>query len=139
MKIINVVKPVKRATCEKCGTELEYEDSDIEAREFGCAYIKCPNCGKYILLEDEEGLVLTPENFNYPQHFYVQNPEESVKISDEQINNWIIEICDYFRKHKSESNYICTSGDTMVLGFRDEDYVDIYVAKNYCETSIFLG
>ncbi len=49
------IKPYPRSlVCEKCGSELEYEESDTRIGTYGCVYVDCPCCGYDNLIEGHE-------------------------------------------------------------------------------------
>lgn len=135
----NYVKVVKnnKIVCETCQSELEYDKSDIQYGEFGCAYIMCPLCDKKIFLDYEEPICLTVDNIVFPQHFHHAS-QDAVEISAKEIQEWIKEGIDYFRENKNEDYWYRQSGDTHVAIYRyggDKDYNTI-VTKDYYETYI---
>lgn len=116
------VKPTK-IKCEHCCSEFEYEESDIEIGQLGCAYVKCPLCGYENYLEDERyELRLTPNNLEFPKHFYrFCKDKDSKEISNE-----------------SSDYYYAGTGDTLVIVFKmdgDESY-SVIVCKDRYETDI---
>lgn len=60
----------RKMVCERCESELEYEESDITNGAWGCAIVPCPCCGNENFLDDgEHDLTLTMDNVEFPTHF----------------------------------------------------------------------
>lgn len=127
--------------CEKCQSELEYDESDVYVGQMGYAYIKCPICGEENLLEDNEyAIKLSSENIEFPKHFHHTSKNTgAIDISSIAIQKWIQEgINDFRRRPKEKYDYSCQCGDTFLHIYRDnydEEY-DIVVSKDYYQTTI---
>lgn len=143
------VKPYPRKlSCEKCCSELEYDESDLRMGAFGCVYIDCPLCGHDNMLEDNENsIVLTVDNIEFPLHFHHVSVETgAVEVVNKYFKEYLYKAIDYFRNNKEEFDWgghlignLCMfvhrySGDeayevivsrdfyTMEIPFEPEDY-----------------
>lgn len=129
----------RKIVCDKCGSELEYEKSDIEIRAYGCPEITCPLCGMDIPLYDEEELVLTENNISFPVHFYHTFKEKgAVEVSNERIEEYIREGINWLRANKKEYSWFIQTGDLHleVNKYDGDEVYNIIVTKNYYETDI---
>lgn len=137
----STIKPYPRKLeCEKCGSELEYEESDINIGVYGAAHVLCPLCGYNNMLDgDEHDITLTKDNIEFPIHFHHTSKETgAVKISNEEIKNRIRNGVNYFRTNKDEHYWFTESGDTHVSVVRyegDKDY-EVLVTKDFYSTYI---
>lgn len=136
------IKPYPRIwICEDCGSELEYEKSDLRMGVLGCMYLDCPCCGRDNMIEDNEStIILTVDNVEFPTHFFHTSKEDgAVDIcNNEEVKNYIRRAIEYFRKNKEEFAWESGSGNLRVIVFRydgDENY-EIIVTKDYYETYI---
>ena len=132
----------KKLICEECGSELEYEKSDIRIGYLGSAYIDCPLCGNDNMLEDN-GITLTSENIEFPEHFYhVSKESGAVDVCNtEEIREYIKKAIRFFRMNKEEYSYSVKVGNLYIKVSRyDDDGVngvyDVVVSNNYYETEI---
>lgn len=101
---VNMTKSYPRKfVYEQCGSELEYEKSDIRIGAFGCAYLDCPLCHYDNALEDEE-YKLTADNVEFPTHFWHTSKETgAVDICDNKyVKEYLYKAIDFFRKNKDE-------------------------------------
>ena len=138
--IKEAVKSTKKFICEYCGSELEYEESDMRIGAFGCAYIDCPCCGKNNVLYEEDGITLTKDNVKFPTHFWHTSKETGAVdcCNNEEVKKDIYRAIDYFRNNKDEYHWFTACGNLYVDVSRyegDESY-EIMVTKDYYETSI---
>lgn len=134
----------KKAICDKCGSELEYEESDITIGWLGAPYIECPCCGYDFMLDDEDGgITLTVDNVEFPTHFNHTSKENAVDcLNNKEIKRYIHNAIDYFRENKDEDEnvfaYNTGTGNLTVHVYRysgDEDY-HVVVSGDYYDTYI---
>lgn len=130
----------RKLVCDTCGSELEYEESDMIVGALGCMFVDCPCCGRDNMIEDEDGVELTKYNIEFPTHFFYTSEETgAVNCCDnENVKRYINQAIDYFRKHKDEYNWFCCTGNLYIDVSRfegDEDYW-VVVSNNYYETHI---
>ena len=131
----------RKFTCESCYSKLEYNQSDITIGVLGAPHIRCCLCGFHNMLDDdEEGIILTKDNVEYPTHFLHASKETGAKdvCNNEFVRECIQKAINYFRKNKDEFIYYCGTGNTMVYVFRyvgDKEY-NVVVTNNYYETYI---
>ena len=100
---INQVESYPRTTiCENCGSELEYEKSDLRMGEYGSMYIDCPLCGYDNMLEDNENsIILTVDNIEFPLHFHHVSVETgAVDVVDKRFKESLYKAVNYFRENK---------------------------------------
>ena len=86
-----MIKPYPRKlVCENCGSELEYEESDLRMGALGCMYLDCPCCGRDNMLEENENTItLTANNVEFPTHFFHTSKENgAVDVSDDEIKKF---------------------------------------------------
>lgn len=127
--------------CEWCGSELEYDESDIKFGEYGIVFVDCPLCGKETAAEgDKNELVLTQYNVEFPTHFHLTSKETGAKeaCTNEYVKECIHKAIKYFRENKDEYDYLMQTGDTRVNVHRwsgDEVY-EVCVANRFYTTEI---
>lgn len=128
----------RRVICSDCGSELEYEDSDVLTGPFGCDIISCPVCRTTINVE-RCAPTLTIQNIKYPRDFS-DMAEGAVDIPNEKIQEWMQEcLVSLAEDPDSLSGYtFITSGNSIVFAFKFEDAYQVYVAKNYSYATIPL-
>lgn len=123
--MIKIKNKENNIICSKCNTELIYENEDIIMNKnvFG---IYCPACGQFIKIKDR---------WKFPDDFY--HFGDGAKISDEKITDMASSIEKSLRNSEEEYDYHYTAtGDAIVFGFKDEDGITIYVAKNYYQIDL---
>lgn len=131
----------KDLICEHCASELQYEEDDIEIGMYGCAFVRCPCCGREIYIDDEEhNLVLTMDNIEFPTHFYhISKETGSVDcFNHETIKELVCKGIEYFRRYKDENHWFAATGNLYVSVNRwegDESY-EVTVTNNYYSTDI---
>ena len=127
--------------CDSCGSELEYEKSDLHMGFLGCMYLTCPLCNSENMVEENEGCItLTKDNVEFPTHFWHTSKEAGAVdcCNNEEIKNAINRAINYFRKNKNEYHWCTCTGNLYVSVCRyegDESY-EVTVSNNYYETSI---
>ena len=138
--MITIIEDIKQSVtrCDECDIKIGYDSSDVRIGAYGCGYITCPKCGELVFLDDpEHSLILTPDNIQFPLHFY-KTGKNAVKNTDEEINTYIKECVRDLEK--SEEDYgvfrYTGSGNTMVFTFKYEDEYAIFVARDFYESSI---
>jgi hypothetical protein len=129
-----------KIVCEHCKSELEYEESDVEIRDYGCAVIMCPLCGYKNFLDDcVHDINLTMHNVEFPTHFHHTSKENAVNcLNDEYVKDCIRKGINYFRNNKNENYWFTACGNTHIHVTRwegDENY-DVVVSGDYYNTCI---
>lgn len=140
---INVANPYSRKMiCTKCGSELEYEESDVRIGEYGCAIVDCPLCGYYNGLDGhEKTLTLTANNVEFPVHFHHTSKETGALdcFNNETIKEYIRKAIKYLRKYKDETHYGGHMTGNLYIDVSkwkgDEDY-EITVSNDFYHTVI---
>ena len=131
----------RKIVCEHCGSELEYEESDLRIGFLGCAHLDCPLCnGENMIEENENTITLTKENVEFPTHFWHTSKETGAVdcCDNENVKNAVNKAINYFRENKNELYWFTATGNLYVGVSRyegDESY-EIVVTNNYYETSI---
>lgn len=123
--MIKIKNKENNIICSNCNTELIYENEDIIMNKnvFG---IYCPACDQFIKIKDR---------WKFPDDFYLFG--DGAKISDEKITDMASSIEKSLRNSEEEYDYHYTAtGDAIVFGFKDEDGITIYVAKNYYQIDL---
>lgn len=129
--MIRELTPQQSQTCELCNTCLTFETEDVSIGEGGISYIVCPKCGERVYLYDDAfDLQLTPDNVQYPQHFFSYMGGEGV--SDDMVNDWVHIVMKNLKESKGDFEYSSTSSvNTCVLGIKDEESYLVFVMKDY--------
>lgn len=128
-----------KATCENCGCEFEYIFEEMEQASINewhmVSFVECPWCHKRVILEEHK----TPEQDRdyslfpiYPDKFYSMD-KDAVKLSDKDLNNWARAVYDRLKNNPDEESYIVATGDSVIIGFNNEDGISLYVCRNYEE------
>ena len=131
----------RELTCEKCGSELKYDESDVKVGALGLAYVTCPCCEFNNMIEDNEKTIdLTKDNVEFPSHFFYTSKENCTSdcCNHEHVNNAIKSAINYFRKNKDEFAWMTEFGNLHVTVFRYDDDIEYYVivTDNYYSTYI---
>lgn len=127
--------------CEKCNSELEYEESDLRIGWLGAVYLDCPLCGCDNMLDEHEGCItLTVDNLEFPTHFHHTCVENGAVdcLNNKEIKECIHKAIKYFREYKDEFVWYIGYGNLLVAVYRydgDESY-KVVVTNNYYETDI---
>lgn len=132
----------RKTVCENCGSELEYEESDLRMGEYGCMHLDCPLCGYNNMLEDNEhNITLTKDNIEFPVHFHHVSVETgSVDVCNtEGVRKHLKKAIEYFRNHKDEFDYgFWVTGNLYIHVHRyagDELY-DVTVSNDFYNMEI---
>lgn len=132
----------KELICDKCGSELEYDESDLYIGEYGWSYVDCPVCGRSNLLdEDEHHITLTMDNIEFPTHFHHVCVETGAVdcCKQEYIRRYIEDAIRYFRKNKEEycwGTHMTGNLYLTVLRLEGDGIYEIYVSKDFYESEI---
>ena len=136
-KTTNNIKPYPRKLiCEMCGSELEYEESDMRMGEYGYMFIDCPLCKCDNMLEDnEKNIILTSDNIEFPTHFYHVSKENGAvdMCNNEYVKKYIREGVDFLRVNKDEWRWSVRSGNLCIsiLRLDDEESYDIVLTNDF--------
>lgn len=127
--------------CGDCGSELEYEESDLRIGELGLVFLDCPLCEYENIIEGNENTItLTKDNVEFPAHFFHTSEDDGAVdvFTDEYIKESINKAIECFRNNKDESVWIEGTGNTFITVFRfdgDEDYY-VVATNDYYSTHI---
>lgn len=129
-----------KVECDKCGSELEIVEEDTHIGWLGARFVTCPCCGEESMVDELDGITLTPENIQFPTHFtrINKNLKNVKEVKDEEIIDDVKRGILYLRTEKKEFCWYTASGDTFIVVFRydgDEEYF-VMVAKDFYETNI---
>ena len=124
-----------RQKCDECTAELEFAIDDTYIGALGARYVKCPICGYEIMTEECDGIELNSNNIEFPKHFF---EPRGIDIPNSQINNWIRECLKVAEESDEPYGYFVStgSGNTMVIILAYEDEYQVFVTKDYYETSV---
>lgn len=127
--------------CECCGSELEYEESDLRMGFLGCMHLDCPCCGAENMLDDNENNInLTFNNIKFPSHFWHTSKETGALdvCSTEGIRDRVERAIRYFRNNKDEFNWHSSCGNlyVSVCRYEGEEIYDVTVSNNFYTTEI---
>ena len=132
---------IREATCGCCKAQLEFESCDIQEDNLGDPFVTCPNCGSKVWLswddEEEKEKRITSTNLAYPSDFYHFGGAESKKIGATETQKWCREILKKLEDDPDETFYYTGSGDTIVIGVRCGNEIEIYVAHGYDNCTVF--
>ena len=127
--------------CGGCGSELEYEESDVSVGALGCAIVNCPLCCEDNIIEDsEKAITLTADNVEFPTHFWHTSKENGAVdcCNNEEVKRCIRKAINYFRKNKNEFVWYSAYGNLYIFVLRyggDEEY-NVIVTNDYYDTHI---
>lgn len=139
--VVEVNPYPRKMVCERCGSELEYEESDVRVGIYGCAIVDCPLCGQDNILDDsEKTLVLTVDNVEFPVHFSHTSTENAVDcFNNETIKEYIRKAITYLRKYHDETHYGGHMTGNLYINVDkwngDEQY-EVTVSKDFYDTFI---
>lgn len=131
----------RKLICEDCGSELEYEISDMRMGALGCMYVDCPLCGYDNMIEEnEQSITLTMDNVEFPTHFFHTSKDGGAVdcCNNEEVKDAIRRGIDYLRKNADDFNWYTCHGNLFVEVQRydgDENYW-VIVTNNYYDTYI---
>ena len=132
----------RKIVCEKCGSELEYEKTDLKMGVYGCMFVCCPLCGQDNMLEENENnITLTMNNIDYPTHFHHTSKETGAVdcCNNEEIKNYIRKAIDYFRRNKDEydwGGHITGNLYIQVHRWSGDGQYEITVSNDFYSTEI---
>lgn len=125
--------------CDKCGSELEVFQEDTHIGWLGAAFVTCPCCGKETMIDDLNGITLTKDNIEFPKHFLRTNSNTVLyEIPDEKITESISDGIEFLRKHKEESYYIASLGDTEIAIYKVYDEQEYYISVSKDKYSTYV-
>lgn len=134
----------RKLICEKCRSELQYEETDMRMGAWGCMYVDCPLCGYDNMLDgNEHNITLTVDNIEFPIHFHRTSTETgAVDCCDsETIKKYLYKAIDYFRKNKDEDSLDWgghITGNLYINVHRysgDEDY-EVTISNDFYSVNI---
>lgn len=138
-----IVEPYPRQTiCENCGSELEYDESDLNMGVYGCMHLLCPLCGCNNMLEDNENsITLTKDNIQFPIHFWHTCKENGAVdcCDNDHVREYINKAIDYFRTHKDEydyGGYITGNLYLSVHRYSGDEVYEVIVSNNFYHMEI---
>lgn len=143
-EVKNVIEQLypRKIICESCKSELEYEKSDLRIGEYGLLFLDCPCC-KHNNVLDEEGIILTKNNVQFPTHFHHTSVETGAKdtCDNENIKKHIHEAIDYLRRHKDEDwnwTWYTAYGNLYIRvdRFNGDECYYVTVSNDYYTTDI---
>lgn len=119
-------------TCPHCQYTISYTEDEVERVDNDAMGIYCPQCG---------GAITTKhiEPFTFPDTFFYFGGENATKLNNDEIQK-IINITkrELQQDLKTGEYTLISKGDTIVLGFKEEDEDEIFVIKNYWQESIIF-
>ena len=131
--------------CKFCKDKFTFDPSDSYTGGLGCAYIKCPSCGKELMLGDygidRYDKEITVDNLVFPNDFYHTNKNTgAVEIKPDEIKKDIRRMIKSLRETTDRDDWFryTSSGDTTIAVLKfdgDEEYL-VFVAKDAYTTNI---
>ena len=125
--------------CYECDSELEVSEEDTYIGWLGARFVMCPCCGSETMVDEMDGIILTKNNLEYPEHFRHASKYHGYKeVSTDFILEEIKRAIDYFRENKEEYAVELGSGDCSIHVYRcpgDEEY-HVVVTRDWYETYI---
>ena len=128
----------KRVFCDECYAELEIEENDVFVGEFGCHLFKCPCCGREVAIDGIERD--TPPTFRKTfWHTFVDKSNNTKHIEDDEVQQMINHCVSKLISDDVEAGEFSMQGigDTIVYAFKYEDSIEILVAQDYYEDTLF--
>lgn len=128
----NSYNPKKEIVCEKCDEKFIVDkETERDYGEYGIPYVRCPFCDSKVYLDDEEALKINDKNIIFPDHFFQFGGKDAVNINRHETEGWVKDVLSALIKDKELPFYYIGSGDTIVIGFQDEEEIHIVVGKGY--------
>lgn len=132
-------KKLNQIVCDKCLSELMFDESDIRHGSYGVGEITCPLCGNVI--EETSGdydLKLTKDNLQYPIHYHhTSSNDGAVHLTDEEVNNYVKKYIDCLN---SDDDYFIghITGDLLIAIARNNELneFEIYVCRDFYSTYV---
>ena len=139
IKVLNDQKKqpkIYNQLCDVCRAELEFEYEDTYEGAFCRRYVRCPVCQREVLVDEIEGKELTPDNLEFPKHFYFTT--DKVRIPDNEIQNWVRNCLKIAQESKEPYGYFVQqgTGDAMVVLLVYEDEDEFVVTRDYYSLTI---
>ena len=132
----------RKLICEKCQSELQYDEADLRMELMGCMFIDCPLCHYSNMLEDnEKNIVLTMNNVEFPTHFHHTSIQTgAVDCCDNStVRHYIREAINYFRKNKEEyywGGHITGNLFIQVRRYSGDEEYDVIISNDFYSTPI---
>ena len=125
-------KKYNQITCNFCNETLLYDEEDLIKINGNWNGFICPCCRNSILVEKRKSLI-------FPDTFYQFGVTENcVHLTNEKTQELINDVIGKTIKNGTQG--LIATGDTLVLGeLEDDEFLTIYVAKNYYTDYIDLN
>lgn len=139
---IKKIEPYPRIIiCEKCGSELEYEKSDLRIGAFGLVYLDCPLCNHDNVLDShEDEITLTKDNIIFPTHFWhISSENGAIDYCDnENIKKEIHRGINFLRENKERESWMTEYGNLHIdiNRFDGDGNYTVFVTNDYYQTDI---
>lgn len=92
---------------------------------------------KFSIEKDDYPNVTSIYNPNYSDEFGdFFDYSDGVPIDSETTQKWVNQVVEYLLKEQEEHYSFVGSGDTLVIGLRNDEEIIIYVSKKYMEANI---
>lgn len=126
---------IYNARCDECECELECTEEDMHDGPDGAMYITCPECDNEVLIDSHDGIALNSHNIQFPKHFYKFG--DAAPIEDERVQEAIRNLLKQMEESDVEDYLYWATGDSMVIVMNLDDEIQVVVAKDYYECSIY--
>ena len=130
----------RKMVCERCGSELEYEKSDVRIGVYGCTIVDCPLCGEDNIIDSEIDFALTKDNVEFPTHFDHTSTANAVDcFNNETIKEYIHKAIDYLRKYPDEMDYGGHMTGNLyinVVKWKGDENYEVTVSNDFYNTYI---
>lgn len=96
----------------------------------------CPVCKRRSYVDEVSDKILTKDNVKFPINFF--NCAEAIDIEPEEIERWIKEGIEFFRKNPEAFSYTTGTGNAGILiqNYSGDKEYHVIVVKNYWDTFI---
>ena len=130
------IKYPLREECDYCGSELEVDEKDTYVGYLGAIHYKCPVCGTENMIDDIDGLTLTKDNVEFPNHFH--HFGKGVDLTSDEIRKYINDAIEYFRENPDSFCYTTGAGNTGILvqNFSGDYEYHVVVTKDFYDVGI---
>ena len=139
---IKTIQPYPRKLiCEVCGSELEYEESDLRIGALGGVYLDCPLCQNDNMIDSHENeLTLNADNIEFPTHFFHTSKENGAVdcCNNETIKREIRRGIDFLRKNRQNFSWMTEHGNLHIdiTRFDGGEEYTVFVSNDYYSTYI---
>lgn len=128
IEIIKQTPNKNEIICPSCGALLKYEDEDL-IMYYNEQGFDCPNCNDFILVNSYPP-------FEFSTSFYHRSNDAN-QLSNEKTQELIDDCIKKLKENEDWEYNVCSTGDTIIFAYKDDECIECYVTKNFYEAVEF--